>query len=737
MRSTIMKRVPNPRVLVLCLPLVTGCNGPERSGVEEVFNFTPLAYYETSTSPPGYSVDVLWPLINAYRSGDARGSRFFPIYSEDCVDADHSAMRLFLLYGRSQDGATHSHQLWPMYSYTQSAEDKWSSMVLLLAGFSRDGSEHNRFFFPFYFDRSAKDENWFTLWPFYGTSSRELASGAQLRHDHVAWPLFRFESSSDDQTSGQHLLSLHFLAGLYDAYRQPIESLDSEGRSKSAGSRSSSVIGWILGPVFSLFHAYDDSVEQVSGFTLLSLFNKRVSRHFDMGSDNDSDEKVDLALVSSRTEMHENGEYHHSQLFPIYSNTSQPGGATETWVITPLYRHAADPQLNKSEHDVLFGLWHYGVEGDGATRATSWRLLPLLWFTTRPDSETSLVLPFYYHIQDKDSDYLHVIPFYGKNTEAGGKKTTTFVLTPLYIGTHDERTRLEQTDVLFPLISWQHSNNGSLSRFTPLWYYEEAGARTHWNSLLLVDRTTSEIESSTLVYPLWEDRTVRGEGRRRSLFPIFDFVRHLQDDAPKGDEFATLFPLASFRTDGESSNRWIFPFYFWSDDAAGHSNKMIWPFFGTKRDSDHVTRSVIWPFFFWGSDSTGDWSETGILYPLFASSHDRRDATTRDHSHLFPLYWSTSGENETGPWSFDWVLWPLWQHERKANGEICAHSLFKLGEYELSPDGTTEEFSILHAVYRYHREGDDVLRSVPFLFRYEREKGESTLYLFHFIPIGL
>jgi hypothetical protein len=37
----------------------------------------------------------------------------------------------------------------------------------------------------------------------------------------------------------------------------------------------------------------------------------------------------------------------------------------------------------------------------------------------------------------------------GKNSEAGGKKTTTFVLTPIYIGTHDERTNLDQTDVLY------------------------------------------------------------------------------------------------------------------------------------------------------------------------------------------------------------------------------------------------------------------------------------------------
>ena len=64
-------------------------------------------------------------------------------------------------------------------------------------------------------------------------------------------------------------------------------------------------------------------------------------------------------------------------------------------------------------------------------------------------------------------------------------------------------------------------------------------------------------------------------------------------------------------------------------------------------------------------------------------------------------------------------------------------SFFKLGEYERSPDGTQENFAILHALYRYHREGDSVLRSVPFLFRYESEKDSSTLYLFHLIPIRL
>lgn len=749
------------------------CGGPERSGVEEVFNFTPLAYYEKSREPEGYSVDVLWPLVNWYRAGEARGSRFFPIYAEDRVDEATHNLNLLLFYWHGETAERSEHTLFPLFGRETSKSDpEWSQNWFLLflggANFSSEITSHwlaplywrkwsktnpdfsqyrfllaligavydtdyaNRWFFPFYFDKDSQTHNTWALWPFYGFSERHHDDEASTRLDHVLWPLFRFNSSSNAESGGSHLLSFHFLLGLFDhEYSTRPETEDSPKR-----QRDSTVAGWVLGKLFSIFET--TRTDHWGGTRVVSLWNERVTEHFETSSPERDDSANFTSLFASSWKNDETGalEESHSHLFPLYSSTTSTTEGDDLWILTPLYRHQANLTENSSSHDLLLGLWSYGSKGEGETLERHWRALPLLWFTTRPDTKTHLVLPLYYHLADSENDYFHFIPFYGKNTEANGKATQTFILTPLYIGTRDERTDLTRTDLLFPLISWEKSVNGSNSRFVPFWNYTQRAGVTHWNSLFLVNRRYSEVESATLLYPLWADRTIRGEGRLRSLLPIVDFTRNLSSSSlPSGDEFTFLYPLSSFREEGDAYENWFFPFYWWRDDAAGHSAKHFWPFFGVSRDSDAVTRSVIAPLFSYGSNPDGTWSELHLLRPLFAKTHHQDLEHEENHLRFFPFFWWCDGVGPYNPWSTGWVLWPLWRYEQRELGDVHAHSLFKLGEYERSADGLAEQFQILHALYRYRRDGTHETRSIPFLFRYETEGDRATLHLFHFIPI--
>lgn len=724
-----------------------GCGGPERAGVEEVFNFMPLAYYETSREPEGYSVDVLWPLINWYRAGEARGSRFFPLYAENRENEIEHDLRLLWLFFFAEDETEYFHSLLPLYLRRTRKDDPdfsetWA--LLLLFGAEYYGNYANRWFFPFYFDKDAENANTFVLWPFYGFGER-TANEITHRTDHVAWPLFRFDSSSDDRSAASRILSLDALVGLWENQRSfeapPAEAGETNPDTPPAANEREfrSKVGlWALGPLFSIFESTQS--DRWGGTRFLSLFNRRVGDHFDSRT-RESDDSTDyLSLIASSWKNDENGDpiSKHSHVFPLYSSSTSKAEGDELHLLFPLYRHHENLLEKSSQHDFLAQLWSYGTKGEGANFERHWRLLPLLWFTTRPDTKTHLVLPLYYHLADAENDYFHFIPFYGKNTEANGKATKTFVLTPLYIGTRDERTDLTRTDLLFPLIAWERSIQGSTSHFLPFWSYRQRAGVTHYNSLLLFNRRYSEIESATMLYPLWAERTIRGEGRLQSVLPILDFPRNLASSSlARRDEFAFLYPLSSFRSEGEGYDRWVFPFYWWSDDAAGRSHQHLWPFFGVNRDSDRVTRSVIAPLFSYGSKPDGSWSELHLLRPLFAKTHSAGDGEGKgeDHLRFFPFFWWCSGSGPYNPWSTGWVLWPLWRYQHLESGEVRAHSLFKLGEYERSADGGTEQFQILHALYRYRRDGDHETRSVPFLYRYETEGDRATLHLFHFLPI--
>ena len=194
-----------------------------------------------------------------------------------------------------------------------------------------------------------------------------------------------------------------------------------------------------------------------------------------------------------------------------------------------------------------------------------------------------------------------------------------------------------------------------------------------------------------------------------------------------------LWPIASFERDGIESRRWIFPFYWWFDDGVNQSHKHLWPLLGRDEDAGLVTWSTLWPFFFVGADADRTRTESGFLFPLGGSK--REDGTSR--RWFFPLFYDrvTEAGEETAASRNSWVLWPLFSRQASADGSSRWHSLFYLLRGEDDPAAETSEFSVLGGVYRGRTEGPRTTRSLAFLFGYEDDGEESTLRLFHFIPI--
>ncbi|MFG0317174.1 MAG: hypothetical protein ACF8XB_07875, partial [Planctomycetota bacterium JB042] len=99
---------PVSGALLALLLSSAACRAPEREGVDERFNFLPLARYETSENPEGYAVDALWPLVRFHREGEAHGSRAFPLWIHEDDGEGEDFLNLGLLYWRTENDRTES-----------------------------------------------------------------------------------------------------------------------------------------------------------------------------------------------------------------------------------------------------------------------------------------------------------------------------------------------------------------------------------------------------------------------------------------------------------------------------------------------------------------------------------------------------------------------------------------------------------------------------------------------------
>jgi len=709
-----MIKALQPTVLALLL-VVAGCGAP-REGVEEKFNFFPLARYEVSEKPEGHTVDVLWPLINAWRAGEANGSRAVPVYFHDDDGNGERFTNILALYWQTlDDDGSVRRDLFPFWHYV------------------RDENEHAT-----------------RLWPLYGV--REYGGADHpYRSDLALWPLFSYDRAKDETWSELGLLSIWPLFGLFHRESDRTEDLlygDTDTQVVSVFGDFIHVAQHRHARVEPLEETPDEPGAIRNEFSLVEI-----SELFRLwGSDSTTGDgptrhglltffdESRLSLFTYEEDPRNDRSYQH--LFPLWFQHDGPddeglyvlplfGTARDdtlerTWVLPPLLGLENDPTRDLTAVDILYPLIRSSSEGSGAEAETHFRALPFAWFTTREDSAIRLALPLYYDIEDADSRYQHFIPFYGRNVEDDGATRTTFVIAPLFVRHEEDATSLTNTHILYPLIEFESSEDGQMSRFFPLYCARENGDERYLNVLGLFDHKENSEVQQTVVYPLFARSKMEESTTSSSVLPLLD-LRFLDDHEPASDEVSVLFPLSSFRDygDGEVS-RWIFPFFWQFEDPENDdSNRHFWPLLGRSQEQSQTTWSTLWPLFFAASDAEDPtFSQLGYLFPFGFSSRDE-DSNT---NWLLPLWYHNRQQQD----STSWFLWPLFHREADADSSTW-HSLFYLLRNEATPE--SDEFSVLYALYRGRTEGDKTTRSVPFLFHYENDGGEQELRLFHLIPI--
>lgn len=251
-----------------------------------------------------------------------------------------------------------------------------------------------------------------------------------------------------------------------------------------------------------------------------------------------------------------------------------------------------------------------------------------------------------------------------------------------------------------------------------------ADGGSSWNTLLpLYSFSAEEHEqkrSSWIVPPLFHSEVDETIHQRAIdvLWPIFRTESLAHDGAP---------PVT----------RWHLLPVLWYEDGPAASFMSVWPIVNLERMDDRRKWSVLPPLFFHGSDERGEWSETGILFPLAGSNRDARESHGEATRWLFPLWWWKDTLTDGNPTSSEgWVLWPAFRYDRRSDGGVHWDSFLFLADFESSAKRDSEDFEVLGDLYRSHRDGTRVQRSVPLLFGFERDDAGATLKLFHVIPIS-
>lgn len=225
------------------------------------------------------------------------------------------------------------------------------------------------------------------------------------------------------------------------------------------------------------------------------------------------------------------------------------------------------------------------------------------------ETDSTWLLPIYYHSWGKNEDSLTVLPFFHKSYK-GNQRT---LITPLFV---------------------DHTSEDGSKTFAT-WGYARYRGRT-------------ELDMITPLY--WEYRDPDIQLKRQVLFPFF-----YRSKSPRAEDLAILPFYGRFERKGISTTTFVTPLFRHTTDLTGWETD-IFPFFymGRERTSSHT---VIAPFFW---DFSSPKSRTTIALPLFFRFEDEetisqlavntfyreKKATGEWDFHFFPVV--NFGETRNG-----------------------------------------------------------------------------------------
>ncbi len=272
--------------------------------------------------------------------------------------------------------------------------------------------------------------------------------------------------------------------------------------------------------------------------------------------------------------------------------------------VAPLYFFGRDEY---SEYEIIPPLLHYyNYSEQGDTSVNVWG--PYVRRHSR-ESDSTWVLPFYYHSWGKNEDSLTLFPLFHKSHK-GNEKT---LVTPLFV---------------------DHTGEDGSTTFAT-WGYARYRGRT-------------ELDMITPLYWSYRDPDIQLE--RQILFPFF-----YRNVSPRSRDLAILPFYGRFERKGVSTTTFVTPLFRHTTDLTGWETDLF-PFFyfGRENTSSHT---VVAPFFW---DFSSPKSRTTIALPIFFRFEDEENisqlalntfyrekkATGEWEFHFFPF--ANFGETRTG-----------------------------------------------------------------------------------------
>jgi hypothetical protein len=295
----------------------------------------------------------------------------------------------------------------------------------------------------------------------------------------------------------------------------------------------------------------------------------------------------------------------------------------------------------------------------------------------------------------------------------------------------DPTRNLLRRSILWPLGTYERRGDQAWAHVFPLyWHSEEPGQE--W----------------TFTVPLYL-KSVQGDSAWHHLFPLFSrhvigdyyasnfvlgpFLITTSDTRTDLTQWDLIFPLFHYRRSLDSSNSWLFPFY-WSgeDPSKGEAYRYILPLYGSSDDpSQHY--HFLFPFYGYADNTSAQVKRLAILglppakgFSTIPSLALFEHVTTADEtSHrIFPLYSYASGAD--GSSTFDALL--LYRHQAASFNTI--DRFFPLYRYEGNADGQSHEFNLLGyreaSWFHYQDNPDGTQHRLLGLYNYDHSRDGSV-----------
>ncbi|MEA2624903.1 MAG: hypothetical protein QOD06_948, partial [Candidatus Binatota bacterium] len=232
------------------------------------------------------------------------------------------------------------------------------------------------------------------------------------------------------------------------------------------------------------------------------------------------------------------------------------------------------------------------------------------------------------------------------------ERTTTFAVRPFFHTTRDREKHSTTGIALYPVASWQSTEESFFIRFLGLASYERRRAAEAPGHSEATERELS-------IFPLVDYRAGGAAGASLSVVPFYANLEHRL-----GYERIQMLLFPGFlRLVEPLYTRTWFPFPFLST-VGGRSGSgfRFWPFYGrTRVGAESDTLYVGWPFYIRHVDHPGHEGAVvqRVSWPFFASIEGPR-LTSRSYAFLIllPLYTHTVDRREgTETSGFPWPFW--------------------------------------------------------------------------------